>query len=224
LEAELRESGINIPSQTEKIAEHLIDLCQTHKIDSLVIVGDVKHKVPMSSRQEYFEIPRIFERLKEDLSEIHIALGNHDGDLRHFLGDWIKIHSSKGFVFRKVGFFHGHAWPSPKVMACERVVMAHEHPTIQFVETLGERDFRQCWAKAHLIEENTKERYPNCTPELIIMPTFNPLLGGIALNTKEKLLGPVMTNNLVDLDNSKIYLLDGTFLGKLKDLGLKDEP
>jgi putative SbcD/Mre11-related phosphoesterase len=224
IEAELRESGINIPSQTEKMASHLITLCKTRKIDSLVIVGDVKHKVPMSSRQEYFEIPRIFERLKEDVKEVHIALGNHDGDLKHFLDDWVKIHSTKGFVHRKVGFFHGHAWPKPEVMACHQVVMAHQHPTIQFVETLGERDFRQCWVKAQFIEENLEERYPDCHPELIIIPTFNPLLGGIALNSKEKLLGPIMTNNMFDLDNSKIYLLDGTFLGKLKDLGLKDEP
>jgi hypothetical protein len=48
-------------------------------------------------------------------------------------------------------------------------------------------------------------------------------LGGIALNTKEKLLGPLMTNNLVDMDNSEVYLLDGTFLGRLADLRVEDE-
>jgi putative SbcD/Mre11-related phosphoesterase len=224
VEAELRESGINLPSQTEKMALHLMDLCEAHKVDSLIMVGDVKHKVPTSSRQEYFEIPMIFERLKKLVSEVHVTVGNHDGDLRHFLSDWVKIHGPGGFVHRKVGFFHGHAWPSAKVMACETVVMAHQHPTIQFIETLGERDSRQCWVKSEFFKENIQEKYPDCQPKVIIMPTFNPLLGGIALNSKDRLLGPVMKNDLVDMNNSEIYLLNGTFLGRLKDLRLKDEP
>ena len=39
------------------------------------------------------------------------------------------------------------------------------------------------------------------------------------MNVKEtKFLSPVLKNKLVDLDEAEIYLLDGTFLGKLKDL------
>jgi putative SbcD/Mre11-related phosphoesterase len=218
IEAELRESGINIPSQTEKMALHLLELCKEHDIDDVVIVGDVKHNVPLTSRQEYYEIPGIFEKLKEHVSEIHITKGNHDGKLENYLPRWVEIHGTKGFIHRNCGFFHGHTWPSKEVMACKHVVIAHQHPTIQFVETLGERDSRQCWVKAKFIEEALMDRYPESSPELIILPTFNDLLGGIALNTEEKLLGPIMTNNLVDMENSEIYLLDGTFLGKLKDL------
>jgi putative SbcD/Mre11-related phosphoesterase len=224
VEAELRESGINLPSQTEKMASHLLNLCKTHKIESVVMVGDVKHKVPTSSRQEYFEIPMIFERLKELVSEVHVTLGNHDGDLRYFLSDWVNIHGPGGFVHRKIGIFHGHAWPTSKVMACDTVIMAHQHPTVQFIETLGERDSRPCWVKSQFLRENIQEKYPHSQAKVIIIPTFNPLLGGTALNTKEKLLGPVMKNNLVDMDNSEIYLLNGTFLGRLKDLRVKDEP
>jgi len=223
IEAELREAGINIPSQTEKMTDHLIELCIANDIESLVIVGDVKHKVPLSSRQEYFEIPMIFERLKDKVKEVHVTLGNHDGDLKHFLGDWVSLYETKGFVYEKIGFFHGHTWPKREVMECQQVVCAHQHPVIQFVETLGERDYRQCWVKAHFIEKAIEKRYPNSNPELIIMPTFNDLCGGIALNTKEKLLGPIMTNKLVDMENSEIYLLDGAFLGNLKDLRLSDE-
>lgn len=224
IEAELRNSGINLPSQTEKMAGHLIRLCKENEVHNVVIVGDVKHNVPLTSRQEYFEIPKIFEELKEYVSEVHITLGNHDGNLKYFLPSWVNIHGTKGFEFKKIGFFHGHTWPSMEVMNCKQVVIAHEHPTILFIETLGERDSRQCWVKAQFIKERSKDRYPNCQPELIIMPTFNPLLGGIAMNTGEKLLGPIMTNSLVDMDNSEIYLLNGTFLGRLKDLRLKDEP
>ena len=224
IEAELRNLGINLPSQSGKLADHLSELCIANDVHTVVIVGDVKHNVPLTSRQEYFEIPKIFEGLKDHVSEVHVALGNHDGNLKKFLPKWVNIHGTKGFVFKQVGFFHGHSWPSEEVMAAKQVVMAHEHPTILFIDTLGERDSRQCWVKAQFHEENLQTRYPKSNSDLVIVPTFNNLCGGIALNTNDKLLGPIMKNDLVDMDNSEIYLLDGTFLGKLMDLRVLNEP
>lgn len=219
IEAELRESGINIPSQTEKMAEHLLKLCKENHIHDLVIVGDLKHNVPMTSRQEYFEIPRIFERLREHVETAHITLGNHDGNLKNYLPSWVKVHDSKGFTSKGIGFFHGHTWPKKEVMSCKQVVCAHQHPTILFVETLGERDTRRCWVKADFITKVADKHYPGSNPKLILMPAFNGLLGGTAVNDKNsELLGPIMKNNLVDMMNAEIYLLDGTFLGKLTDL------
>ena len=219
LEAELREAGINIPSQTEKIAKHLLELCQAHTIDEVIIAGDVKHNVPLTSRQEHFEIPLVFERLKDVVEEVHVSPGNHDGNLRFLLPQWVNIHSAKGFVHGKIGFFHGHTWPAKEVMKCKTVIMAHEHPHIQFIETLGDRDSRPCWVRAQFISEKTAEHYPDSSPELIIIPTFNSLCGGNALNDpSEKYLSPVVKNGLVDIEYAKIYLLDGTNLGQLKDL------
>jgi metallophosphoesterase superfamily enzyme len=104
-------------------------------------------------------------------------------------------------------------------MRCPQLIMAHQHPTIQFIETLGERDSRQCWVRANFIPEIARKRYPDADFELIIMPTFNELCGGLAINSAEaELLGPILKNGLVDMENATIYLLDGTFLGKLKDL------
>jgi putative SbcD/Mre11-related phosphoesterase len=219
IEAELKEAGINIPSQTEKIAEHLIALCEENEIDELIILGDIKHNVPLTSRQEYFELPSIFQRFKEKVDKIHVVPGNHDGSIRNLLPEWVEIHSSKGFAHKKIGFFHGHTWPSKEVMKCNQVIIAHEHPTIQFIETLGERDSRACWVKTKFIPEVTKKTYPDSEPELIILPAFNEILGGTPVNEKKaKFLSPVLTNKLVDMDDAAIYLLNGTFLGKLKDL------
>ena len=188
-------------------------------VDEVIILGDVKHNVPLTSRQEHYEIPSIFNGLKGKVKEVHVTPGNHDGNLKNMLPDWVILHNSKGFVHEGVGFYHGHTWPSKEVMNCSQVVIAHEHPTIQFIETLGERDTRPCWAKAKFIPEATKKYYPGSKPELIIIPAFNDILGGTPLNEKEvKFLSPVLTNKLVDMDDAEIYLLNGTFLGKLKDL------
>ncbi|MEE9151297.1 MAG: metallophosphoesterase [Thermoplasmata archaeon] len=219
IEAELKEAGINIPSQTKKISSHLIELCTQNEVDKVIIIGDVKHNVPLTSRQEHYEIPSIFERLKENVSEVHVTPGNHDGNLKNLLPKWVNMRDAKGFVSEGIGFFHGHTWPSKDVMRCSQVIIAHEHPTIQFIETLGERDSRQCWVRSNFISEITQKQYPDSKPELIILPAFNELCGGTALNvSNNKFLSPILTNKLVDMDNAAIYLLDGTFLGKLMDL------
>ena len=64
------------------------------------------------------------------------------------------------------------------------------------------------------------------TKEIFIMPSFNDFLGGRPVNeTKsrkeigsEALIGPVLRSQAVDVDNSELYLLDGTYLGTLNHL------
>jgi metallophosphoesterase superfamily enzyme len=54
-------------------------------------------------------------------------------------------------------------------------------------------------------------------PEVIIMPMFNDLLGGLPVNTEspKSLLGPLFRTNAVNMDDFDVYSLDGTYLGKV---------
>jgi putative SbcD/Mre11-related phosphoesterase len=62
--------------------------------------------------------------------------------------------------------------------------------------------------------------------ELFIMPYFNDFLGGRPINRNGRdryprsieYLGPVLRSRSVDLDTAETYLLDGTFLGTVKQL------
>jgi metallophosphoesterase superfamily enzyme len=59
------------------------------------------------------------------------------------------------------------------------------------------------------------------TRKLFIMPSFNDLLGGRPLNerkTSERIVGPILRSDAVNLRNAEVYLLDGTFLGTLNQL------
>ena len=47
------------------------------------------------------------------------------------------------------------------------------------------------------------------------MPAFNPLCGGIAAN-KEGITGPL--GKIIEIGNAHIFLIDGTYLGKIKDI------
>ena len=111
----------------------------------LAIAGDVKHSVPLSSFQESREIPRFFEELLAVVPDIQIAPGNHDGHLSQLLPEGVKLHTSKGFVLGDAGIWHGHAWPSAEVMACDTVIFAHLHPVTLFVDNLGTKGTAKCW-------------------------------------------------------------------------------
>jgi metallophosphoesterase superfamily enzyme len=57
------------------------------------------------------------------------------------------------------------------------------------------------------------------SPKLIIMPAFNDILGGLPLNRLgTSRMGPILRSGSLDTANSEVYLLDGTFLGKLRSI------
>ena len=47
------------------------------------------------------------------------------------------------------------------------------------------------------------------------MPAFNPLCGGMAVN-QEGITGPI--GKIIDIQNTQMYLIDGTSLGKVIDI------
>jgi metallophosphoesterase superfamily enzyme len=126
--------------------------------------------------------------------------------------------------------------------------MGHLHPVVVFRDPAGFKITKQAWMRAscdtealakillqkhHVkIESTVAEtmwKHYNVklkAKEIFIMPSFNDFLGGRPVNeTKprkeigsEALIGPVLRSGAVDVDNSELYLLDGTYLGTLDQL------
>jgi metallophosphoesterase superfamily enzyme len=126
--------------------------------------------------------------------------------------------------------------------------MGHLHPVVVFRDPAGFRLTRQVWMRANCntealaktllekhglkvkgtVEDTMRKNYqfkPRAE-ELFIMPSFNDFLGGRPINEtrprkeigSEALIGPVLRSEAVDVDNSELFLLDGTYLGKLNQL------
>ena len=53
-----------------------------------------------------------------------------------------------------------------------------------------------------------------------LMPPFNPLLAGVPVNRLGPggAIGPLFKSGAIDLPQGEVYLLDGTYLGRVKDL------
>jgi hypothetical protein len=57
---------------------------------------------------------------------------------------------------------------------------------------------------------------------VIIVPALNRNLGGSPINFENpRLLGPFFSQDLIDLDAARVYLMDGVFLGNVGSLKVK---
>lgn len=230
IEFQLFEAGARMPSGTDELKKRLLQLITDTGVGRLIILGDVKHKVPLHSFQEERELPKFFEEILDTGIEIHVTPGNHDGGLKDLVPKEIKIHNSPGFALGDYGMWHGHAWPSKKVMAADLQIFSHYHPVTLFVDNLGTRATEKCWVRGKWDKESlaATEKYDmdKIMPgkgakkgggQYIMMPAFNPLCGGTYINEERSWFGVVMRNKLLDLKNSEMYLLDGTNVGKVGD-------
>lgn len=223
VEYELGQAGIRIHKQIEKFQGILDKLIEQTKTKILIILGDVKHKVPGASIQELRDVPKFLEYLSTKVKVI-VCKGNHDDQIELLIPAGVKLYGSKGFKLGKYGFFHGHAWPSEKLMQCDYLFMGHIQPAIQFKDKLGYSSHQQVWLKGKLNQDVIKKKYKiNSTGKLniILLPSFNRLLGSLNVIEKQDLSGPLLTSKAMNLDEMRTYLLDGTYLGILKYLKKK---
>ncbi|MEM3437522.1 MAG: metallophosphoesterase [Nitrososphaerales archaeon] len=243
-EKELSSKGINIPSQTQKIFDKIKLIVEKFSVNRIIILGDVKHGTLKIVPQERFDIPQFFHKLKDLVKSIEIVRGNHDGGLKALLPKEIKIHPPKGIsIFdgkESYALIHGHAWPYPELFSCDVLIMGHNHLTIEFREN-SFRIAEPVWVIAKLDRKKVAKSFLKYlrlkigadplksfkdhfgfnfgNPRIIIMPNFNPLLGGNAINMNyAALLGPLLCSRCVKLNESEIYLLDGSYLGHLSNL------
>ncbi|MEF8834618.1 MAG: metallophosphoesterase [Candidatus Thermoplasmatota archaeon] len=207
-ERELEEKGINIPEQSRKMIDKVLDVLKKEDFERLVINGDFKHNIPKASWQEYQDIPKAIDTWLKVVEEIHLLPGNHDGGIEEYLPSDVKIHSSSGAVIDDVGFFHGHANPREEVLSTGSVVIGHSHPAVTLRDSLDNKEKKECWVKL-------RYKWEGLEGKAILMPQLNHLLGGISIN-EEGYLGSFLKNS--KLNDEKVYLLDGTYLGSRKDL------
>jgi hypothetical protein len=216
LESELRAKGVNLPSQTERMRARLLTLLHQTRAKRLIVIGDLKHRIPFSTRQEARELPWFFAQFP---AEVELVPGNHDVDLQDFLS--VEVHPAEGIVVGDVGLLHGHTWPGVDVMQCKTVVTCHNHPAVMLMDELGHRHKEACWVRAPFTPK-ARERYAALPEgaELIVMPAFNELTGGTAFNAREgeRLLGPLFGNDMVDVESARLYTVDGVDLGTISGL------
>ena len=77
IERELREKGLQIPSQTKSMTKRLLSLFKKYHPHEIILLGDIKHNIPTSTIQERTDVKRFLETI-QPYGTIHILPGNHD--------------------------------------------------------------------------------------------------------------------------------------------------
>jgi putative SbcD/Mre11-related phosphoesterase len=197
IEYEMYTKGIRIGSLTSKVKSRIEKLL-SKDIKKVIFLGDIKHNIPHTSWHEQVEVP---EFLNLDV-EIELIKGNHDGGIEEL----VDLEVRKEIVLDDIVLTHGHRALDTELPPL--LVVGHSHPAIEFQDELGSRMKEKCWVFGRTVQ-GTK---------VIIMPAFNPILTGVALNRDPKIPGVLFSQNMLNKAECDVYLLDGTYLGTLNRL------
>jgi len=222
LEKEMARKGFRIPPYSMRMLDRIKAISDRTKMDRIVVVGDVKHSIGKVEDLDWSILPWFFDTLLDIFPVVEVVPGNHDGGIRSLLPNRVKLHPSEGTVIggrEKVGVAHGHSWPSEQVISSKRIVMGHSHFRYEMRDRFGSRSKEAVWlfAKYDVAGLLVKAGYRPIKKgegKLAVMPPFNNLVGGQAINVKGGLkFGPILSSGTVDVSDADMFLLDGTRVG-----------
>jgi putative SbcD/Mre11-related phosphoesterase len=247
-EVTLAQQGIHVPSQTAKMLERLKKIVLDEKPSKVVMLGDVKHSVTGAELEEWRDVPEFFEKLLKLVPSVQVISGNHDGNLEPLTSSQVELMGPTGIaLWNRFGLLHGHAWPSPEILGCETLILGHLHPAVTLRDALGYRLTRPAWVTApcngrkllrgtmkaagvsaernleQMLTEkfHVKLRVARC----VFVPPFNDFLGGRPVNSRKieethagERLGPILRSGAVNMNEADVHLLDGTYLGRVRQL------
>ncbi len=205
-EEALNKQGVLIPRM--HLDDVLAELDQVFEkandINTIVLLGDVKHEFGTISKQEWRGTLDLLDYLLKKAKVILIR-GNHDtilGPIAKKKNLEVKDYYVAGNVF----FCHGHKLvdDNPAFKKAKTIIIGHEHPAISIRD-----DVRVEKYKCFMLGEYKKK-------DLVVMPSFNFVSEGTDV-LKEKILSPFIKN----IYDFKAFVVgDKTYdFGQLKKLG-----
>ncbi|MFH1275648.1 MAG: metallophosphoesterase [Candidatus Woesearchaeota archaeon] len=189
-EQELHNKGVLVPRyQLKDILEITKKILDQTKPQKIIINGDLKHEFGRISSREWKEVLEYLDFLLKSCQEIIIIQGNHDPIIKPIAEKrQVKVVSEI-----RVGDIHiVHGDELVKTNA-KRIIIGHEHTAITIREGSKFEKYK-CFLKG---KWNRKE--------LIVVPSFNPLLEGTDI-LKENLLSPF----LEDISKFEVYVISNS--------------
>lgn len=209
IEEEFRGRGVYVPVQTQRMVSRLSFLANRVGARRLVVLGDIKHSVHGVTPFEVREINEFFGAVVRIFEEVLVVPGNHDGGIYKHLFRWLRVSDPRGVVLEvggaRVAFTHGHTHPPSYVVGADVMVTGHHHFYVKGVP--GSVDKYPVWVKL------VRDEKPN---EVVVVPAFNELVGGISLDeVLEEKRSPVLRLLLNNPDRAEVYSIEGFYLGPL---------
>ncbi|MCH7561633.1 MAG: metallophosphoesterase [Thaumarchaeota archaeon] len=195
-------------STINETIQDILEIIDTEKPDSLILLGDIKSSIKNISKSEWNEIPMFFEKIREKC-EITLIPGNHDANIQRLIPDNISMISSTGMVEENVLLTHGHTMPSENFSHVDKIIMGHVHPV--FFQEDSVINGQRVWVS---IKTEKEKIFPNKSGELeiIIIPSFNKYFYATHRKKYKKSISPII-DKIKDISTAKIVTLDGSIIG-----------
>jgi len=210
VEAELRSAGVRVPSQRRRILERVEELVRQAKPKRLVLLGDLRHSIPLPERRERREVDALLRGFESMAQEVVLVKGNHDAGIEAVAGG---VEVCRAFAEAGVLMLHGHALHP--LADFRHLLLAHAHPVVEFEDAAGGRQREKVWVELRLEQERAEEMGLERGFGVTVMPAFGELTWGVRVNG-EPLSGAVLRR--FELGRAEVYLLDGTCLGSVREL------
>ena len=134
IESDLEFHGIHFRSRSRQRQQKAIACIEETSPDLVLLLGDVKHSIPGTTRQEYHELPTLLGALRA-LAPLRVMPGNHDIGIERFLHEG-ELLQKEGEIIDGTGFMHGHTYPSP-ALSGHLIICGHHHPQVYLQDEVG---------------------------------------------------------------------------------------
>ncbi len=212
IETDLAFFGIHIKSRGLERIEKIISGIKKTRPDRVLLLGDIKHQITGTSRQEYHEIPVLFEQIRM-YCRLGVTPGNHDSGIAQFLQP-DELYPSFGIILDGTGFMHGHTRPCPD-LAGHLIISGHHHPRFALHDEVGIALQTDCYLLAELdpvILGFSSER----TTRVLFIPSCNELAGYDLRKTLDKPFSHL--TRAIIRETAEVILPDGTYAGSIPEL------
>ncbi|MCX6773487.1 MAG: metallophosphoesterase family protein [Candidatus Micrarchaeota archaeon] len=193
-------SMISTRLQTVEMTRKTRELIVKHKLERIVLNGDLKYSFGKRTRQEWDELANYAEDIQK-LAEVVAIKGNHDFYIQNMLkGAEVK----ELFKIKKYRITHGNLDLKPEKNIL--TIIGNEHPMIKMRDEVGAKFEASVFV--HCKKEN-----------VLVLPAFNPLSRGANILNEGEWLSPILSK--CDMGSSEIYAIaddEVVELGKLKKL------
>lgn len=193
---------------TDETIVEIESIIDSVKVDSLILLGDVKSSIKSISKSEWEDVPKFFKKMKDKIDTILIP-GNHDANIQKLVPDGISLVSSTGLVIENILLTHGHTMPSENFSHVDKIIMGHVHPV--FFQKESVLNGKRVWAS---IKTEKQQIFPSTSGELevIIIPSFNKYFYATEKKYYKKSISPIL-EKIKKYSSAKILTLDGTIIG-----------
>jgi len=220
IEADLASHGLHFRSRSRGRLERLLRTIDQADPDELILLGDVKHSIPTLTRQEYDELPKILDALRDRIP-LRVFPGNHDIGIERFCKEG-ELMPKDGAILDGVAYLHGHMVPAP-TLGGHLIVVGHHHPLLSIRDEVGCALQAPAYIRTGLDRDllgltGTETGTPS---RALFVPAFNEISGYDILQIAKNPFSPI--SRCMVHDETEIILADGTYIGSLKSIQIHED-